>query len=510
MKTHTHLFVLWLLSCTCIYAQDQHIQGSLEIGVDANPSTIFGFDTFIMSENNLRMLFKDTSTGIFSGNDWRFTFNSTASGGASYFSIDDVTAATVPFRIDAGAINNALRIKSNGNVGIGTSNPSVKLELSSGDSPRFRLNQTTAGGFSPYQWDIAGNEANFFFSDITAGNSLFFRVQPGTPQNTLTLRASGTVGIGTWTPNNKASLHLSKTTQGFMPNRLTTAERTTFGNSLGAGDNGMIVFDSENNRLYFWNGAQWETFGTNTDEQELSLATNTLSITGGTNTVDLSGYLDNTDAQDLELTSNTLSLTNDGTTVDLSGYLDNTDAQDLELTGNTLSITGGTNTIDLSGYVNTDSQNLTSATLTGSTLTVAIENGTSVDVDLAPILSSLVTENRSQQTQIDDLIARMETLEGCACSSPTSALKSNEPILYQNIPNPFNGTTSIKYYIPKNNNSGAIVFNNISGQIIDTITLKQFGEQELFFNSSSLSVGIYFYTLYVDGHKIETKKMIVE
>ena len=43
----------------------------------------------------------------------------------------------------------------------------------------------------------------------------------------------------------------------------------------------------------------------------------------------LSGYLDNTDNQDLSLTGNTLSVTGDATVVDLSGYLDNTDSQDL-------------------------------------------------------------------------------------------------------------------------------------------------------------------------------------
>lgn len=66
--------------------------------------------------------------------------------------------------------------------------------------------------------------------------------------------------------------------------------------------------------------------GGGTDDQTLSLVSNTLSIEDG-NSVDLSGYLDNTDAQDLQLSGNTLSLTGDATTVDLSGYLDNTDTQ---------------------------------------------------------------------------------------------------------------------------------------------------------------------------------------
>ncbi|WP_431167898.1 hypothetical protein, partial [Tenacibaculum halocynthiae] len=62
--------------------------------------------------------------------------------------------------------------------------------------------------------------------------------------------------------------------------------------------------------------------------QTVSLPGTTLSIANG-NAVDLSSLQDGsgTDSQDLSLSSNTLSLTNDGTCVDLSGYLDNTDAQ---------------------------------------------------------------------------------------------------------------------------------------------------------------------------------------
>ena len=88
--------------------------------------------------------------------------------------------------------------------------------------------------------------------------------------------------------------------------------------------------------------------------QDLSLITNTLSLSDSAPTVDLSPYLDNTDTQltdgeiaalgyiktftevdgsvtnelqDLSIATNTLSLTNSAQTIDLSPYLDNTDTQ---------------------------------------------------------------------------------------------------------------------------------------------------------------------------------------
>ncbi len=128
---------------------------------------------------------------------------------------------------------------------------------------------------------------------------------------------------------------------------------------------------------------------TDTDDQTLSLAGNTLSIADG-NSVDLSGYV-STDDQNLTgatLTGNTLQIDiENGTSasVDLSA-LDNsgTDDQALSLAGNTLTLEDG-GSVDLSGYVSTDDQNLTGATLTGNTLQIDIENGSSASVDLSSI-----------------------------------------------------------------------------------------------------------------------------
>uniref|UniRef100_UPI000629104F T9SS type A sorting domain-containing protein n=1 Tax=Kordia jejudonensis TaxID=1348245 RepID=UPI000629104F len=287
----------------------------------------------------------------------------------------------------------------------------------------------------------------------------------------------------------------------------------------------------------------------NTDNQDLAIAANVLSISGGATTVDLSGYLDNTDEQDLSLSGTTLNISGgtgvdlsviqDGTgtdsqaisvasdilsitgsagTVDLSPYLDNTDSQNLSLAGTTLNISGGTG-VDLAAIADgtgTDDQNLTSATLSGNTLTVAIEGGTSVNVDLSPILGALEAENTAQQAQIDDLITRVEAIEACACSGtlglPGGGDASRDAaILYQNIPNPFNDTSAIRYFVPQSmQGEASIVFVNTAGQIISKVDLDQKGDQELNINTRTLSSGMYYYTLYVGGKKVDTKKMIIE
>ena len=70
------------------------MQGSTCIGFDCVANENFGFDTLRLKENNLRMHFEDTSASAgFASNDWRFVFNADGTGGASYFALEDSTAA---------------------------------------------------------------------------------------------------------------------------------------------------------------------------------------------------------------------------------------------------------------------------------------------------------------------------------------------------------------------------------------------------------------------------------
>lgn len=122
------------------------------------------------------------------------------------------------------------------------------------------------------------------------------------------------------------------------------------------------------------------------DDQQLTLSGNvlTLSSVDGTDSIDLSPYLDDTDNQVLSLSGNTLSLTSDDGTdsVSLAAFA-NTDAQTLSLSGNTLTISGSGSSVNLSGYLdNTDNQNLDNVLALGSDANNRdITNLDDVDID---------------------------------------------------------------------------------------------------------------------------------
>ena len=161
--------------------------------------------------------------------------------------------------------------------------------------------------------------------------------------------------------------------------------------------------------------------------QDLVYTGNNLSVSGGTNIVDLTTYLDNTDAQNLSFNGSDLSISNgnqvnltslindndadptneiqgislsginlsisgSGSSVDLSSFFDNTDAQTLSFTGSQLDISGG-NSVNLSGLINdADSDpinELQDISISGNDVNIT---GSTSSINLSPYLDN--TDNQ--------------------------------------------------------------------------------------------------------------------
>jgi hypothetical protein len=146
-------------------------------------------------------------------------------------------------------------------------------------------------------------------------------------------------------------------------------------------DDQQIYFDYETYTLELEDGGYADLSGLNdsgTDDQNLILTGDVLSIENGFGSVDLSNYL-GTDDQLLEYNDQTFLLSlEDGGTVDLSGLNNSgSDDQDLILTGDVLSIENGLGSVDLSNYFGTDDQLLS---YTPATNLLSLEDGGTVDL----------------------------------------------------------------------------------------------------------------------------------
>ncbi len=185
-----------------VIIDDLIVDGSACIGFDCVNGESFGFDTIRVKENNLRIKFDDTSIAAsFPRNDWQLTANDSANGGASKFSIDDISGNRTPFTVEANARSHSLYVDDGGRIGNRTSTPSTEIHTIDGDTPTLRLQQDGSSGFAPQTWDVAGNETNFFIRDVSNGSTLPFRIRPGAPTSSIFIDVNGDVGFGTASPD---------------------------------------------------------------------------------------------------------------------------------------------------------------------------------------------------------------------------------------------------------------------------------------------------------------------
>ena len=82
-------------------------------------------------------------------------------------------------------------------------------------------------------------------------------------------------------------------------------------------------------------------------------------------------------------------------------------------------------------------------------------------------------------------------------------------LLEQNIPNPFNGSSTIRYRLPQKFTDARLTITDITGRVVKQFTLSSAGKGSLSINAATLAQGVYIYSLYVDGRFIDSKRMVV-
>lgn len=188
------------------------LDGKTCIGNGCTDGETFDNETTLKLRSSLPNIeFLDTSGTSFPDRDWKLLVNdggSIASGGLERFSIEDLTAGTIPFTVEGGASSNTLWIDTSGRVGINTNSPLVNLHMLSGNTPAIRLEQDGSSGFTPQTWDVSGNESYFFIRDTTHGSKLPFRIYADSSTNAIIVRDDN-IGFGTTGP--AAKFHIENT-----------------------------------------------------------------------------------------------------------------------------------------------------------------------------------------------------------------------------------------------------------------------------------------------------------
>jgi len=139
-------------------------------------------------------------------------------------------------------------------------------------------------------------------------------------------------------------------------------------------------------------------------------------------------------------------------------------------------------------------------------------------------IKTLQNQNSQLQQEIANQNSRLATLEeklgeltlnntsSPAQNNTNAILQDNTTAtarLDQNIPNPFDGSTIIGYFIPANAQSAIITVSTQTGQAIKTFVITGRGNGQVEFDSQTLFTGMYLYNLVVDGVQIDSKKMSI-
>jgi hypothetical protein len=100
---------------------------------------------------------------------------------------------------------------------------------------------------------------------------------------TVVFAQNKTLGVGVSAPNPNAALHVESPTgnQGFIMPRLTTAQRNAMVSLLTQGDKGLILYDTDLNSIFIWDGLAWKSSGQFTNDNPASTQDGISVVTKG-------------------------------------------------------------------------------------------------------------------------------------------------------------------------------------------------------------------------------------
>lgn len=88
------------------------------------------------------------------------------------------------------------------------------------------------------------------------------------------------------------------------------------------------------------------------------------------------------------------------------------------------------------------------------------------------------------------------------------AIHPTRCVLHQNSPNPFRGSTTIKYSIPKDAKDAYICVFNMQGTMLSQTPVSGSSDR-ITINGSDYGPGMYIYSLIVNGREVDSKRMIL-
>lgn len=133
-------------------------------------------------------------------------------------------------------------------------------------------------------------------------------------------------------------------------------------------------------------------------------------------------------------------------------------------------------------------------------------------------IQNLQQQVDQQKEKIDNMQKRLARLEKAVFDNrekrQTDSEKSGTNLdkkarLSQNVPNPFDQTTTIDYYLPESVDNARLVIANTSGHVVKEFHLDQPGNGSVQIEGGTLNPGTYPYYLVTDGQRVAGRKLTI-
>ena len=125
-------------------------------------------------------------------------------------------------------------------------------------------------------------------------------------------------------------------------------------------------------------------------------------------------------------------------------------------------------------------------------------------VELVPILIRSIQELK---LELDEAKGG-DNITMSRSGTAVSEARADSNKLYQNTPNPFQEQATIRFSLADDVQNAAICIFDMTGKMLKKLPISS-GETSVSINGWELGEGMFFYTLIVNGHEVDTKRMII-
>lgn len=126
--------------------------------------------------------------------------------------------------------------------------------------------------------------------------------------------------------------------------------------------------------------------------------------------------------------------------------------------------------------------------------------------EMVPVLIRSIQELKQELDEVRGGNGDVKMSRGAATAVASNYATGN--ILYQNTPNPFKEQTVIRFSLADNAQNASICIFDMTGKMLKKLPISS-GESSVSINGWELGEGMFLYTLIVNGHEIDTKRMII-